>query len=411
MRLASHERRLIRRYLFPGRTGGFALLVAAIGCAGVAIGVAALVLVVSFMNGAEARLAGQIASADGHVFVTSRPQALGRWSGMEGRLRRTAGVVAVTSSAHATGLVTVDGRAFGADLQGIDPADMASLPVLQRGSAALVGRAPLAAGTVALGMDLASRLGVGPGDHAAITMPRFVNGDLTVANYDVVVTGVIGTDVDAFDSRRVVMPMSDLRAIVGPKQAIGRINVWLARPDRQEAIVSDMRRQLGRGFTLTTWRDMNVALFAALAQERLAMAVVVSLVTLIALTNIMSSMVMLVRHKAREIAILRTMGMTHWSVAKVFIGVGAVIGLAGEAAGLAIGLGLKAVKNPVSEAVRAQLTRPSMEMDVLLSLPLSISMGEVGWIVALVTTGVIVSATYPALRAAAVDPAAVLRGS
>jgi lipoprotein-releasing system permease protein len=154
---------------------------------------------------------------------------------------------------------------------------------------------------------------------------------------------------------------------------------------------------------------MNAALFSALSQEKLPMTVVISIVTIIALSNILSSMVMLVRYKSREIAILRTVGMSRRSIAKVFVGVGAAIGFAGETAGLGVGLSLKAAKDPITQAIAAHTARPSMELDVLLSLPLAISGTEITWVVALVSIGVLLSTFYPAMRAAAIDPASVLR--
>lgn len=407
--MAGHERLLISRYLWPGRAGRFILLVAAIGCAGVAIGVASLVLVVSFMNAADARLGGQIASADGHIFITGRRNALGTWSGLERKLSHTAGVADATSSVRATGLVTVAGRSLGADLQGIAPSSMANFPMFDRRSDALLGHSPVQARTIALGSDLASRLGVSPGDHAAITIPRLVGGDLEVRNFDFLVTGIITTQDYAFDSSRVVMPMDDLRNIVERDGSSTNITVWLTHPEQQHDWKAAIRGQLGPNFIVRSWRDMNTALFAAVAQERLAMTLVVALVTLIALSNIMCSMVMLVRHKAHEIAILRTIGMSRYSVAKVFFVVGAAIGLAGELAGLGVGLGLKAVKDPAVQVARAQLQHPPMELDVLLSLPLSISGAQLAWVIALVSTGIVLSTIYPALRAAAVDPALALR--
>jgi lipoprotein-releasing system permease protein len=260
-----------------------------------------------------------------------------------------------------------------------------------------------------LGGDLASQLGVTVGDHAAITLPRFDRGSLTVDNFDVLIAGVASKDVPAFESRRVIMPVEDLRAILANGDVFSKVNVRLARPDQQKQVLATLKSRLGPGIRLTSWQDMNASFFAALMQERVAMTVIISLVTLVALSNIMSSMVLLVRHKAREIAILRTCGMSRYSIAKVFIGVGATIGLAGEAAGLGIGFGLKAAKDAIARALLAATPHPSVDLNALLSLPLSISAGETAWIVALVSIGILGSTLYPAIRAAAVDPASVLR--
>ena len=405
----THERLLISRYLLPGIGGRLALLIAAIGCAGVAIGVASLVLVVSFMNGAEARLAGQIASVDGHIFATPQRHRLADWRGLERRVEHTAGVATATPSLEGAALITAAGRSFGADLQGLQSAELASSWTFRSNSNLIVGRPPFRSGTIALGSGLASQLGVTVGDHAAVTLPRFDRGSLNVENFDFLITGIVSTDVYAFDSRRVIMPVDDLRTILANGDTFSKISIRLTEPGQQKEVLASLKKRLGSGTVFTTWQDMNAALFAALTQERLAMTIIISLVTLIALSNILSSMVMLVRHKAREIAILRTCGMSRYSIAKVFVGVSAVIGLTGEVAGLGLGFGLKAAKDSIARGLLAVTPHPPIELNVFLSLPLTISGGETAWIIALVSTGVLLSTIYPAIRAAAVDPASVLR--
>ena len=407
--LTTFEKLLASRFLVPGAGGRLALLIAAIGCAGIMIGVASLILVVSFMNGAEVRLAGQIASADGHLFVSGPRLRIARPAEVQQTLVSIPGVQAATASLDASALITAGGRSFAADLQGVQPSQIRVSPVFNGSADGIAGAAPTSPGTMALGSDLADRLGIAPGDHAAITMVRFDRDGLAVDNHDLAVSGVVSTKVHSFDSRRVIMPIADLQAILRTDSAASKINVRLSDPEHQDAVVASIKERLGPGFTVATWQNMNAVLFAALAQERLAMTLIMSLVTLIALSNVLSSMVMLVRYKAREIAILRTMGMSRYSTAKVFVVVGATVGFVGELAGLALGFGLKAAKDPVTAGVSAMMDRPTIEFDVLLSLPLVISPTEIAWIVALVSIGVVISTLYPALRAAAVDPASVLR--
>lgn len=407
--LTTFEKLLASRFLVPGAGGRLALLIAAIGCAGIMIGVASLVLVVSFMNGAEVRLAGQIASADGHLFVSGPRLRIARPGEVQRTLESIRGVQAATASLDASGLITAGGRSFAANLQGVQPSQISVSPLFNGSAHSIAGAAPTSSGTMALGSDLADRLGIAPGDHAAITMVRFDRDGLAVDNHDLAVSGVVSTQVQAFDSRRVIMPIADLRAILRTDSVASKINVRLSDPERQDAVVAAIKERLGPGYTVATWQSMNATLFTALAQERLAMTLIISLVTLIALSNVLSSMVMLVRYKVREIAILRTMGMSRYSTAKVFIVVGVAIGLVGELAGLVLGFGLKAAKDPITAGISAMMDHPPIELNVLLSLPLVISPTEIAWIVALVAIGVVTSTIYPALRAAAVDPASVLR--
>jgi lipoprotein-releasing system permease protein len=407
--LTTFEKLLASRFLVPGAGGRLALLIAAIGCAGIMIGVASLVLVVSFMNGAEVRLAGQIASADGHLFVSGPRLRIARSAEVQRTLESIRGVQVATASLDASGLITAGGRSFAADLQGVQPSQISVSPLFNGSAHSIAGAAPTSSGTMALGSDLADRLGIAPGDHAAITMVRFDRDGLAVDNHDLAVSGVVSTQVQSFDSRRVIMPIADLRAILRTDSVASKINVRLSDPEDQNAVVAAIKERLGPGYMVATWQSMNATLFTALAQERLAMTLIISLVTLIALSNVLSSMVMLVRYKVREIAILRTMGMSRYSTAKVFIVVGVTIGLVGELAGLALGFGLKAAKDPITAGISAMMDHPPIELEVLLSLPLVISPTEIAWIVALVAIGVVTSTIYPALRAAAVDPASVLR--
>lgn len=382
------------------------MLVAAIGCIGVAIGVAALVLVLSFMNGADAQLGGQIASADGQIFVTRR-NPLGTWSGVQQAVRHQKEVAVATASLNVTAMITVQGRSIGAELQGIKPTEMHSIPALAPGAAALIGHAPLQTGTVAIGSGLATQLGVSLGDHVTLTFPRLNAGIVQIDNFDAQIAGVVNTGISAFDRSRVIMPADDLRSRARFNRFADKISIWLNSPEQEQG-VNRLRQSLGPDVLVRTWREMNRSLVAALYQERLAMTTIISLVTIIALSNITSSMVMMVRQRSREIAILRTMGMSRYSVARVFIGVGAVIGMVGELAGLAIGFGLKLAKDPVAQALQARMSHPPYELKILLSIPLAITTNQIAWIFALVSTGVILSTLYPALRAAAVDPAVAL---
>lgn len=410
IRFTPAERMLVARYLWPGAGGRLVLLVAAIGCAGVAIGVASLVLVVSFMNGAEARLATGIASVDGHLTISRPGQRMADWPRLRGIAAATPGVAAAVPVLARPGMVTVAGRVAPADLQGMAPADIDRSPAFADGGMLIAGTAPRREGDVAIGSDLASKLGVMPGEPLAITTASVgADGGLVVDNHGARVAGIVHTESYAFDARRVVLPIEHLRTIARSAGEVSRIDVTLADPDRLETAATTLRRRLGSGVDVRTWRAMNARLFAALAQEKVAMGIVTAIVTVVALFNILSSMVLLGRSKAREIAILRTMGASRWSVAKVFVAVGGAIGLTGELAGLGLGFGLRAMKDPVTAWAGAHLAPNSPELAVLLDLPLIISGGEVAWITAWVALGVLASALYPAMRAAAVDPVAVLR--
>lgn len=403
------EQLLIRRYLWPGAGGRVVVLVAGIGCAGVAIGVASLILVVSFMNGAQARLGSQIASVDGHLSVTRARHQLADWRTVRRLAERTPGVARAVPSLATSGMATLDGRMMAADVQGLEGVDLAGQN-FTLGGALLAGTMPRTADDVAVGSGLARRLGAVLGDRIAMSLmtndPDAGPGMRTVGFR---LSGIVETGGASYDEKRAVVTRDALRRLLGVGDIASRVDVTLADERRVEGVRGDLRRRLGKSAIIRGWRETNASLFAALATEKVAMAVLLSLVTIVALFNIMSSLVMLVRFKTREIAILRTMGATQATIARVFVAVGSGIGATGVAVGLALGLGLVAAKNPLAGLARAAVARRSVELDVLLSLPLTISPSEVAWIVGTVMTGLVASTLYPAIKAASTDPASVLR--
>ncbi|MFS0773567.1 ABC transporter permease [Sphingomonas sp. 1P08PE] len=406
--LTAHERLLARRYLLPGPGGRLMLLVAAIGCAGVAIGVASLILVIAFMNGAEARLARQVASIDGHLAVTRAGHDLPDWRRLATRIATVPGVARATPALVQSSLVTAAGRVQPAELQGLRAADIAHLPALHGDGAMVSGRLP-AKGDVAIGIGMAERLGVITGDPLAVTTAVAADdGGLEVRTTALTVAGIFRTDHADIDGRRVVLPIDDMQRLFARGDVASRIDVVATDERAVGSLAAALRSRLGPGVTVHDWRELNAALVGALAQERVAMAAIVSMVTAIALGNILSSLGMLVRFKVREIAIMRTMGASAASMASVFVAVGLAIGLAGEAMGLAIGLGLKAAKDPLVAALRPWLGG-TPEYDVFLDLPLSISPLAIATILAAVTAGAILATLIPARRAAQIDPALVLR--
>ena len=386
------ERLLIMRYLLPGIGGRLILLVAAIGVAGVTIGVASLILVIGVMNGAEARLAGQIAAVDGHIALTRPGHRLHDWRTLRTAAASISGVVAAVPTLEAPGMVTAAGRVWPADLQGVR-----------------VGHAPQA-DTARIGADLAARLGVAIGDPIAVTfVTRSDDGGIGVRSVGFSVGAVVGTGNPTYDTRRIVLPIDTLRRLLRLGDVASRIDVSVVDMRQVDAVAARLRRRLDRSVQVRSWRDLNATLFAALATEKVAMTLVVSAVTVIALFNILSSLMMLVRFKAREIAILRTIGMTRRAIAIVFGSVGTSIGVAGGALGIAVGLALLAAKVPILGAAKALFPEHDRELDVFLGVPLTIAPHEIASIAVAVLLGAVASTFYPAARAAAIDPAAVLR--
>ncbi len=407
--LSAHERLLARRYLFPGVGGRLMLLVAAIGFAGVAIGVAALILVVSVMNGAQARLAGQIGSVDGHLAVTRIGHDLPDWRRLSRQAAAIGGVARAIPTLRQSGLVTVAGRTAPADFQGLRLPDMRRLPAFAGRDAFLAGVLPIRSGEVAIGTGLADRLGTGIGDAIAVTTARVdADGQWAIASTPLTVAGIYRTGAAAYDDQRVIASLADMQRVFGRGDVASRIDVAARDEDAVARLAALLRSRLAGPIIVHDWRDLNATLVRGMAQEHVAMAAIVAMVTVIALANILSTMGMLVRFKAREIAILRTTGMSTGSVARVFLAVGVAIGLTGEIAGLLLGLGLKASKDMIADAVW-RWAGPSPELAILRDLPLALPAAELAVIAAGVLAGVVSASLIPAMRAARLDPARILR--
>lgn len=407
--LSAHERLLVRRYLFPGAGGRLMLLVAAIGCAGVMIGVASLILVVSVMNGAEARLAGQIASVDGHLAVTRVGHDLPDWRRLTRQAAGVRGVARAVPTLKQAGLVTAAGRVAPAEFQGLRFADMRRLPAFRDGDAFVTGTLPVRTGEIAIGLGIADRLGIGTGDPITVTSARIDRaGRLAVTSTPLTIAGIYRTGAATYDDRRVIAPLADVQRLFARGDVASGIDIAAVDDVASIALAPALRTHLTGPVVVRHWRDLNAALVQTMAQEHVAMAAIIAMVTVIALANILSTMGMLVRFKAREVAILRTMGASAGSVARVFVAVGVTIGLTGELAGIALGLGLKAAKDPVADAI-GRWAGPSPELAIFRDLPLVLSPPELAGIAAAVMAGVAAASLFPARHAAALDPARILR--
>jgi lipoprotein-releasing system permease protein len=288
-------------------------------------------------------------------------------------------------------------------------ADMRRLPAFQGGATFVTGTLPVHDGEIAVGIGLADRLGIGTGSPVAVTTTRVDRaGQLTVVSTPLIVAGIYRTGAPAYDDARVIAPLAGMQRLFARGDVASRIDVAAIDAAAATRLAPRLRARLTPRAIVHDWRDLNAAMVAALAQEHVAMAAIVAMVTVIALANILSTMGMLVRFKAREIAMLRTLGMSAGSVARVFVAVGVAIGLAGELAGVMLGLGLKAAKDPVADAV-VHWAGPSPELAVFRDLPLVLPPAELAAILAAVMAGILLATLAPAARAAALDPARILR--
>ena len=414
MILSRYERMVARRYLLPNKGEGFIFLVASISLVAVMLGVAALIIVMSVMNGFRAELFDKVVGLNGHAVITGYGGRIDDWRPVLEAARRTPGVVEASALIEQPLMATNQGRVEAILLRGVPRADIVSNPTLNRN--VLAGSmASLQPGSenVAIGSRLAELLALSVGSSITIVSPqgRVTPFGTVPRIVDYRVSAIFEVGLYDFDKTFVVMPIEDAQGFLMLGDAVGMIEVTTSDPDRVEEILSPLHATVGNRAVINDWRSMNSALFEALQVERVAMFVVLSIIVLVAVFNILSSLIMLVRAKTRDIAILRTMGATRAGLMKVFMTVGLTIGVLGIIAGVILGAVFlfyrQAVVRFVQWVTGQNLWDPSVRF--LTELPAEPDPVEVTAIVLMALGLSFLATLYPAWKAASTDPVQVLR--
>ncbi|MFL6733362.1 MAG: lipoprotein-releasing ABC transporter permease subunit [Sphingomicrobium sp.] len=414
MILNRYERMIARRYLLPGKGEGFIFLVAAISLGAVALGVAALIIVMSVMNGFRAELFDKIVGLNGHAVIQGYEGRLNNWEQIAATARKTPGVTSAVPLITQPLMASANGRVEGVLVRGVRPEDLKSTKIITDNvKAGDINTVSPGSGRVAIGSGLASMLGAGPGSEISLISPE--GRSTVVGTVPRIVTYTVGAIFEVgvydYDKSFVVMPMQDAQTLLMMGNQVGMIEVQTADPDKVGEILAPLQPAVqGRG-VISDWRQMNSALFEALEIERVAMFVVLSLIVLVAVFNILSSLIMLVRAKTRDIAILRTMGASRRGLMKVFMTVGVTIGSLGIILGIILGAIFLFFRQGVVDAIQfltgQNLWDPSVRF--LSELPSKTDPFEV---TAIVLTALVLSflaTLYPAWKAASTDPVQVLR--
>ena len=408
------ERMLARRYLLPGKGEGFIFLVASISLIAVALGVAALIIVMSVMNGFRAELFDKIVGLNGHAVVQGYDGRLSGWQQIADQAKKTPGVTSAIPLIETPLMATANGRFEGVLVRGMRVEDIRSnQTIMTNVLAGDMKSVTPGSGKVALGSRLADTLGAYPGSQITLWNPEGRSTVVGTVPREVTYTvgAVFEIGVYDYDKAFVLLPMQDAQELLLTGDQVGMIEIQTTNPDKVQEIVAPLRRLVQGKGAVVDWRQMNSALFQALAVERVAMFVVLSLIVLVAVFNILSSLIMLVRAKTRDIAILRTMGSSRSGMMKVFVTVGVTIGSLGIILGVIIGAIFLFFRQNVVDAIQAvtgqNLWDPSVRF--LTDLPSKTDPLEV---TAIVLTALVLSflaTLYPAYKAASTDPVQVLR--
>jgi lipoprotein-releasing system permease protein len=377
----------------------------------VTLGVAALVIVMSVMNGFRAELFDKIVGLNGHAIIQGYGGRLDNWQQVLDQARKVPGVKRASPLIEQPLMGAVNGRVELIFVRGNTQEDINRIaPKVIDGS---LKDLRVDSGNVAIGSQLAANLGARVGDTITVINPQGRSTPFGTVPRQIAyrVAAIFEIGVYDYDERFVVMPMQDAQTLLLLGDSVGMIEVQVDDPDVAAETLAPLGEQLAGRAVVSDWKTINASLFEALAVERVAMFVVLSIIVLVAVFNILSSLIMLVRAKTRDIAILRTMGATRRSLLKIFVTIGFVIGALGTVAGLGLGFVFLFFRQSIVRGIELvtgqNLWDPSIRF--LTELPARSDPVEIALISVMALVFSFLATLYPALKAASTDPVQVLR--
>jgi len=414
MILSRYERMVARRYLLPQKGEGFIFIVAGFSVGAVALGVAALIVVMSVMNGFRAELFDKIVGLNGHAVVQGYDGRLANWQQIADTARKTPGVTSALPLIEQPLMASSGGRVEGVLVRGMRIGDlMANKTITSNVVAGDLKSITPGSGRIALGSKLADQLGAIPGSEISLISPE--GRSTVVGTVPRIVTYTVGAVFEVgiydYDKAFVIMPMEDAQQLLMMGDQVGIVEIQTDNPDKVQDILKPLQPLVARTGVIADWRQMNSALFSALDLERVVMFIVVSFIVLVAAFNIASSLIMLVRSKTRDIAILRTMGATRRAILRIFMTVGLTIGATGILIGLTLGSIILFFRQGAVDLVHSVTGGNPWDPSVriLTELPARTDPVEVAAIVIVTMLLIFLATLFPALKGASTDPVQVLR--
>ena len=413
MAFDAFERMMAGRYLRARRQEGFISVIAGFSLLGIALGVATLIIVMAVMNGFREELLGRILGLNGHLTVYGQGKPLAEYDQVAAAIRNVAGVRSASPLVEGQVLATANGVSAGALVRGVRAADLGARPLLASN---------IRAGEVAdfkgedvamIGARMANKFGLSLGDNITLISPQ---GNVTAFGttprtraYRVVAIFEVG--MFEYDSSFIFLPLEAAQVFFRLGNGVSGVEVMLEHPDQVRDVRWQISRALGASVRLFDWQQANSSFFNAIQVERNVMFLILTLIILVAAFNIISSLIMLVKDKARDIAILRTMGATRGAIMRIFFLSGASVGVIGTFAGFVLGILFTANIETIRQWLQSLTGTPlfSPEIYFLSRLPAKVDPMEVVAVVLMALGLSFLATIYPSWRAARLDPVEALR--
>ena len=412
------EFELALRYLRARRKEGGIALIAIISYVAIALAVMALIIVMSIMAGFRNELLDRMLSFNGHMYVQGQVLVDPDREAAVTRIAAVPGVTNVSPLTENQALVRAAGQTTGAIVRGIRPQDLGSMSYvfnsLTPEARAGFGKGAYGGDDVLIGKALAESMGLRVGDPISLYSPSGADsafGNLGGLEKTYRIGGVFTSGTADFDRAFLFMPLEQAQLFFGKEGVWDVIELKVAEPDRVGDLTQPVRAASGRSAIVSDWRDRLAAFWGALKVERVAMSIILGLVVAIAALNIISGIVMLVKNKTRDIAILRTVGASQSSMLRIFFIAGAAIGVAGTITGLVLGLvfclNIGAIQHFLEWILGVQLFNADVYM--LDSIPAEVDAMDVVWVTLWSVFMSCVASLLPSWRAAKMDPVEALR--
>ena len=402
------------RYLRARRQEGFISVISWFSLLGIGLGVATLIIVMAVMNGFRAELFDRVLGLNGHLNVYSQDSyPLTDYDPLVAKIKAVPGVMEVSPSIEGQTLITSNGSASGAMVRGVQPDIFQKREIIANhiveGNLADFGE-----DRIAIGKRMASRLGLHAGDTLTLISPTtkatvFGSAPRMKAY---AIAAVFDVGMYEYDNGFVFMPLEAAKTFFRTFGGVNALEIFITQPHRFDDTKMSVIQALGNTNTrLLDWQQSNSSFFTALQVEKNVMFLILTLIILVAAFNIISGLIMLVKDKGHDIAILRTMGATRGSVMRIFFLAGASVGVLGTVLGLVLGVSFALNIEHIRQALQTMTGTDlfSAEIYFLSHLPAVLDWREVVQVVVMALTLSFLATLYPSWRAAKLDPVEALR--